>query len=52
MILWHVDKFHNFLTLFEFYIILKQLDRKFVVIFREHGARKFRYVPEIDSNLC
>jgi hypothetical protein len=38
--------------LFVFYTILKQLDRKFTVIFREHGARKFWSVPEIGRNLC
>jgi hypothetical protein len=38
--------------LFVFSTILKQLDRKFVAIFCEHGIRKFRYVSEIDSNLC
>jgi hypothetical protein len=52
MIPWHVDKFHDFLTLFVLYIILKQLDRNFMVMFREHGARKFRSVPEIGRNLC
>jgi hypothetical protein len=30
-----------FLTLFVFYTVLKQMDRKFVVIFREHGVKKF-----------
>jgi hypothetical protein len=29
MISWHVDKFDDFLTLFGFYTIFKQLDRKF-----------------------
>jgi hypothetical protein len=52
MIPWHVDKFHDFLTLLIFYTILKQLDDKFTVMFREHGARQFRYVPKIGRNLC
>jgi hypothetical protein len=52
MISRHVDKFHNFLTLFVFYTIFKQLDDKFVVIFREHGAQKFMFAPEIGRNLC
>jgi hypothetical protein len=34
-------KFHDFLTLFLFYIILKQFHRKFMIMFYEHGARKF-----------
>jgi hypothetical protein len=41
MISWHLDKLHGFLTLFVFYTILKSLDRKFVVLFCEHGARNF-----------
>jgi hypothetical protein len=41
MISWHLEKFHDFLTLFEFYKLLKQLDRKLAVMFREHGVRKF-----------
>jgi hypothetical protein len=45
MISWHVDKFHDFMTLFGFYAIFKQLDRKFTVMLREHGAQKFRYAP-------
>jgi hypothetical protein len=45
-----VDKFHDFLTLFVFYTVSKQLDHKFMVMFRDHGARKFRYVPEIGRN--
>jgi hypothetical protein len=45
MISWHVDKFHDFLTLFVFYTILKQMDRKFTVLFREHGAQKFWFAP-------
>jgi hypothetical protein len=40
MISWHIDKFHDFLTLFVFYTVLKQLDHKFTFMFREHGARK------------
>jgi hypothetical protein len=52
MISRHVDKFHDFLTLFVFYTILKQLDRKFTVMVREHDARKFWSVPEIGRNLC
>jgi hypothetical protein len=52
MISWHVDKFHNFLTLCVFYTIFKQLDGKFTVMFSKHGARRFWYVPEIDRNLC
>jgi hypothetical protein len=45
MISWHVDEFHDFLTLFVFYTIFKQLDGKFTVMFSEHGARRFRYAP-------
>jgi hypothetical protein len=41
-----------FLTLFVFYTIFKQLDGKFMVMFREHSARKFLASPEIDRNLC
>jgi hypothetical protein len=52
MISWHVDKFHDFLTLFVFCTIFKQLDGKFTVMFSEHGARKFRSAPEIGRNLC
>jgi hypothetical protein len=51
MISWHVDKFYDFLTLFVFYKNFKQLDGKFTVMFSEHGARRFRYVPEIGRNL-
>jgi hypothetical protein len=47
-----VDKFHDFLTLFVFYTIFKQLDGKFTVMFSEHGAQRFRSVPEIGRNLC
>jgi hypothetical protein len=36
-----LTSFAIFLTLFVFYTVLKQLDSKFTVIFREHGARKF-----------
>jgi hypothetical protein len=52
MISWHVDKFYYFLTLFVFYTILKQLDRKLAVKFCENGIRKFRLVPKIGRNLC
>jgi hypothetical protein len=38
MISWHLDKFNYFLTLFDFYTIKKQLDYKFVVMFREHDV--------------
>jgi hypothetical protein len=48
----HMDKFHDFLTLFVFYAILKQLSHKFTVMFREHGARKFQFVHKIGCNLC
>jgi hypothetical protein len=37
-----VDKFHDFLTLFVFYTIFKQLDDKFTVMFNEDDARKFQ----------
>jgi hypothetical protein len=49
---WHVDKFHDFLTLFVAYTILKQLDGKFTTMFSELGARSFRSVPEISRTLC
>jgi hypothetical protein len=52
MISWHVDKFHDFMTLFMFYTILKQLDDKFTILFREYGAKKFGSSPEIGRNLC
>ena len=52
MISWHVNKFHDSLTLFVFYTILKWLDYKFTDMFREHGAQKIWYVPEIVRNLC
>jgi hypothetical protein len=45
MISCHVDKFYDFLTLFVFYTILKQLDGKLTVMFSEHGARKLRSAP-------
>jgi hypothetical protein len=40
MISWHMDKFHDFMTLFMFYTIFKQLDDKFMVMFSERGALK------------
>jgi hypothetical protein len=46
MISWHVDKFHEFLTLFAFYTIFKQLDDKFMILFSEHSARKFWSAPK------
>jgi hypothetical protein len=46
-----VDKFYDFLTLFLFYIIFKQLDGKFTIMFSEHGARKLWSAPEIGPNL-
>jgi hypothetical protein len=52
MISWHVDKFYDFLTLFVFYTIFKQLDGKFTGMLSEHGARSFRSAPEIGRNLC
>jgi hypothetical protein len=52
MISWHVDKFHDFMTLFVFYTIFKQLDDKFMIMFREHGFQKFHSAPEIGRNLC
>jgi hypothetical protein len=52
MISWHVDKFHDFLTLFVFYTVFKQLDSKFTAMLSEHGAWSFRSAPEIGSNLC
>jgi hypothetical protein len=52
MISWYLGKFHDFLNLFVFYTILKPLDRKFAVLFREHGARKIRSVPDVGRNLC
>jgi hypothetical protein len=52
MISWHVDKFHDFLSLFVFYKIFKQLDGKFTSMLSEHGARSFRSALEIGRNLC
>jgi hypothetical protein len=52
MISWHVDMFHDFLTLFVFYTILKHLDGKFTTILSEHGARSFWSAPKIGRNLC
>jgi hypothetical protein len=48
----HVDKFHDVLTLYVFYTILKQLVDKFTAMFREHDARKFPPVSKIGRNLC
>jgi hypothetical protein len=43
------DNYHetisNFLTLFVLYTILNELDRKFVVMFHEHGVRNFWTIP-------
>jgi hypothetical protein len=47
-----MDKFHDFLTLFVFYIIFKHVDGKFTAIFSEHVARSFRFAPGIGRNLC
>jgi hypothetical protein len=52
MISWHVDKFHDFLSLFVFYKFFKQLDGKFTAMLSEYGARSFRSTPEIGRNLC
>jgi hypothetical protein len=52
MISWYVDKFHDFLILFVFYIIFKQLDGKFTVMFSEHVAPRFWSAPEKGRNLC
>jgi hypothetical protein len=52
MISWHVDMFHDFLTLFVFYTIYKHLDGKFMAMLSEHGALSFRSAPEIGRNLC
>jgi hypothetical protein len=52
MISWRVDKFHDFLSLFVFYKIFKQLDDKFTAMLSEHGARSFRSASEISRNLC
>jgi hypothetical protein len=35
-----------------FYTILKQLDRKFAIMFCEHGIRNFWFVPVLGRNLC
>jgi hypothetical protein len=34
-----VDKFHDFLSLFVFYKIFKQLDGKFTAMLSEHGSK-------------
>jgi hypothetical protein len=34
----HLDKFHDFMSLFVFYTIFKHLDGKFTVLFSDHGA--------------
>jgi hypothetical protein len=47
-----VDKFHDFFDFVCLLYNLKQLDDKFTVMFCEHGAQKFWYVPEIGRNLC
>jgi hypothetical protein len=52
MISWHVDKFHDFLALFVFYIIFKQLDGKFTATLSEYGARSFWSAPKVGRNLC
>jgi hypothetical protein len=52
MISWHVDMFHDFLTLFVFYKIYKHLDGKFTTMLSEQGALSFRSTPEIGRNLC
>jgi hypothetical protein len=51
MISWHMDKFHDFLSLFMFYTIFKHVDGKFTAMFSEHVARSFRYAPGIGRNL-
>jgi hypothetical protein len=38
--IWYHDIFQDSLTLFVFYTILKQLNRKFTIMFREHGVQK------------
>jgi hypothetical protein len=35
-----------------FYTILKQLDGKFTVMFREHGIRNCWSLPHLGRNLC
>jgi hypothetical protein len=52
MISWHVDMFHDFLTLFVFYTIFKHLDGKFTAMLSEHGAWSFQSAPKIGRNLC
>jgi hypothetical protein len=52
MISWHVEKFHDFLTLFVFYTILKHVGGKFTAMFSEHVARSFRSASGIGRNLC
>jgi hypothetical protein len=52
MISWHVNMFHDLLTLFVFYTIFKHLDGKFTAMLSEHGARSFGSAPEIGRNLC
>jgi hypothetical protein len=52
MISWHVDKFHDFLTLFMFYTIFKLVDGKFTAMFSEHVARSFWSTPGVGRNLC
>jgi hypothetical protein len=52
MISWHVDKFHDFLTLIVFYTIFKHVDGKFTAMFSELSARSFLSPPEIGRNLC
>jgi hypothetical protein len=52
MISSHVDKFNDFLTLFVFYTICKQLDGKFTAMLSEHGAQSFRSAHKIGRNLC
>jgi hypothetical protein len=52
MISWHVEKFHDFMTLFVFYTIFKHVDDKFTTMFSEHVARSFWSAPEIGRNLC
>jgi hypothetical protein len=48
---WHLDMFHDFLTLFTFYIIKKQLDRIFADMFREYILWIFWPVIVYDLNL-
>jgi hypothetical protein len=38
----YLDKYRDFRTSFAFYIILKQIVRKLVAMFREQDARNFR----------